>query len=570
MSFTLETSRTGKDAIVYNRHKYRETYTVKSGDIVWKCLGRNCKASITTNSERTGIVSSKDCHTGPHPVTLRMLTPTSEPGINNSTSCNSPINNSQTLHEASGTPVSPRSAHLTTTSPTLLLRGCEESDRSVIGIQAENDVLKEELSRLRSEMRVILDHSIESDQRLLQYTEEVFPHPQHKPSTVPVTSESPIHSQTQSELDKAYLKIQQLQYQLELLSQPCNACAIFKEEAGNMIASIQCLEAENKSLKDIIQIRPKKISTQADQTTMSQLSLHNKLKVLNVNGNCNNEDDGGFTTVTSRRGRTQQKQPVRQHKLQRPKKKDQQHQSKLEEVTHIPFNDVTVIGDSHVRNLAKLLGNKVAGDTSICGVCRPGAGLLSMKTSIEAPRKHCYVLMAGTNDVDAGREDIVFEHLEEILSMYLKSSSVLVVPLTKRYDLPPNSHIHQTVNRVNAYMTELCGRYENVELVDIGGIGRQHHTSHGLHLRNSGKRLLTGLIAERLAGLPVTCSPHGTQTAGTSNSQSRPSLEYGRGSATVSKPTIIAVPRENQSSQVSDISSVVSFLKGKQTLIPDT
>lgn len=33
----------------------------------------------------------------------------------------------------------------------------------------------------------------------------------------------------------------------------------------------------------------------------------------------------------------------------------------------------------------------------------------------EPPRDHCYVLMAGTNDVAVGRNDIIFARLDDVL-----------------------------------------------------------------------------------------------------------------------------------------------------------
>lgn len=76
MLFILEVNKNRKDTIVYNNHKYREKYSVKSGDIVWQCLGRVCKASITTNNDKTAIHHSSDNHSGRHPVTMRSHTPT--------------------------------------------------------------------------------------------------------------------------------------------------------------------------------------------------------------------------------------------------------------------------------------------------------------------------------------------------------------------------------------------------------------------------------------------------------------------------------------------------------------
>ncbi|KAG8319561.1 hypothetical protein J6590_089270 [Homalodisca vitripennis] len=52
-------------------------------------------------------------------------------------------------------------------------------------IMKENEVLKEEIKSLQERLKIILDHSIESDQRLLKYTTEMFPTNHIKPANNP-------------------------------------------------------------------------------------------------------------------------------------------------------------------------------------------------------------------------------------------------------------------------------------------------------------------------------------------------------------------------------------------------
>lgn len=172
MSFTLEVSKTGKDAIIFNKFKYRECYSVKSGDIVWRCLGRSCKASIRTNSEKTGIFTISESHTGPHPVTLRTLTPTQQ---KHGRSFNSPnVRDSDVEVYSPPTPTTPE-ANFTTSSPTLdTTRETAELESTLKKTDAENADLKEQLAVLKERLNCVLDHTVESDARLLQYTNEIF------------------------------------------------------------------------------------------------------------------------------------------------------------------------------------------------------------------------------------------------------------------------------------------------------------------------------------------------------------------------------------------------------------
>ncbi|KAG8330624.1 hypothetical protein J6590_058691, partial [Homalodisca vitripennis] len=177
--------------------------------------------------------------------------------------------------------------------------------------------------------------------------------------------------------------------------------------------------------------------------------------------------------------------------------------------TKIPFLNVSVVGDSHARHLAPLISERTSHRTRVNGVCRPGDGLLTISsTSIPPPDPQgCLVLLAGTNDVTAGRQTDIFQHFEEIIKQHEQTSRILVTSLPHRHDLPPSSHIHDAVSLVNHYLEELCVRYKGAELVDIRHIRRKHFTQHGLHLRASGKILLADAIVRGLAGMSLPRRP---------------------------------------------------------------
>lgn len=73
MDFNVQLTKNGKPHIIFDNHKFRESYVSKGGDITWRCLGKSCNASIKTDADRTNIISSCNKHSGPHPVTIRSL-----------------------------------------------------------------------------------------------------------------------------------------------------------------------------------------------------------------------------------------------------------------------------------------------------------------------------------------------------------------------------------------------------------------------------------------------------------------------------------------------------------------
>ncbi|KAG8261159.1 hypothetical protein J6590_080204 [Homalodisca vitripennis] len=159
------------------------------------------------------------------------------------------------------------------------------------------------------------------------------------------------------------------------------------------------------------------------------------------------------------------------------------------------FHIVNVASDTAISHLKR---SGVDGVTNVCGTCKPGAGLLNTIPDAAPPPDNCFVLISGNNDVAAGRQNIIFNNLEEIIKN-CRTSKVLITPLFPRHDLPPDSPIQETIRVANAYISELCVRSEGVEMLDISRIGRQLFTSHGQHLRESGKRLLTCLMIAHLA-----------------------------------------------------------------------
>lgn len=239
-SFILEASKNGKDFIVYDSHKYRESYSLKCGDVVWRCLGKSCKASLKTNKEKTAIYFCNEVHSGTHPVTMRSLAQT-------------PPQRAQ--RSLSSTPVAVTSPLISTESARsrgldTLLESSSPAQHShpvcvTKDVQSENTALRKELAEVREELRVVLDHSIESDQRLLQFTDVLFQPPQSSLSANAST-------QTDTTDDHSYsaqLRIKELELKLSMLDRPCQSCARLKDEINSLSEVLHRLDKENNKLK---------------------------------------------------------------------------------------------------------------------------------------------------------------------------------------------------------------------------------------------------------------------------------------------------------------------------------
>lgn len=117
-------------------------------------------------------------------------------------------------------------------------------------------------------------------------------------------------------------------------------------------------------------------------------------------------------------------------------------------VLEVPFQDITVLGDCHIRSMAVDLKKEVKDRISVRGVCKLGAGLMNLAPTTEPLRDHSYVVMTGTNDAEVGYEKVITKRLQEVIEVCKRSSDLLLVPIWTRHDLPYNSPIQQTTGHV--------------------------------------------------------------------------------------------------------------------------
>ncbi|KAG8316101.1 hypothetical protein J6590_058851 [Homalodisca vitripennis] len=112
--------------------------------------------------------------------------------------------------------------------------------------------------------------------------------------------------------------------------------------------------------------------------------------------------------------------------------------------------------------MAGMVQSLVTAETAVLGVCKPGARLLGVvEGSQPPPPGSCSVLIAGANDIGAGRSSTIYQQLENQITMRTRQP-----------------------------------RCNGSELLDA--IERRHFTRHGQHLAMRGKRLLAELV---VAGL---------------------------------------------------------------------
>ncbi|KAG8301597.1 hypothetical protein J6590_049750 [Homalodisca vitripennis] len=458
--FKIEKTRTGKPCIIFNGIKYRHYRVLKNGETSWRCLGRSCGASIKTDVNQILVTAGDQTHTGEHPVTMRRSChrcpahprrPTrrlQHPRL-------SAPRPTQTLHRK------PHHRHLQPLPRLLLYHQPARHLALPLVHLTRPRPLNQKIFDLQEQMKVILDHSIESDQKLLEYTDQVFV----ARSSVNVST-SPPHAKNQ------YCQT------TDSFNRSCERCPLLKEEVQNMLTTIKTLEEEIKTLKNEKLLSFEKLNS---IQTPNNIIISNSYEILSK---IQEEDDTYTAVATKKKKRKSNKKKQTNHSIEKCKTK-KEYMFAENKKEKLPFKTVSIVGDSHARHLASMMRG-VDGVTNVCGTCKPGAGLLNTIPDAAPPPDNCFVLISGNNDVAAGRQNIIFNNLEEIIKN-CRTSKVLITPLCPRHDLPPDSPIQETIRVANAYISELCVRSEGL------------FTSHGQHLRESGKRLLTCLMIAHLA-----------------------------------------------------------------------
>ncbi|KAG8250943.1 hypothetical protein J6590_091476 [Homalodisca vitripennis] len=340
---------------------------------------------------------------------------------------------------------------------------------------AENQQLKHRLLQLEEQYKHVLDHSIESDTRLMQYTNQVF---------VAATSlvESPVRA---SVADCAVQCDPPLRASVADCAMQCELptdcgdqrCADTRDLVAGLKTTIEVLEAELNSLREkgssgCTREQPSEWSVVSDKRRHLPTKTNNKYQVLS----------------SLRHASPPSKSPA-MHRSPKEDRKNEKKKNKNNHKTNLPLSSIFIEGDSHVRGLVGHVRRKVARRTKVDGLCKPGAKLLEATSDVPPPGS-CCVIVAGTNDVASGQQCNVYRHLEQRIVTRLQTSGVVVSTLPHRHDLPPCHQINQE---------ELCARYRGAVVLDFNQISA--FTSHGMHLKQSSKHLLADLLIDCLRRL---------------------------------------------------------------------
>ncbi|KAG8249206.1 hypothetical protein J6590_026134 [Homalodisca vitripennis] len=507
MTLSIEQTKNGKPLLLYNNHKYKESHVLKNGDRAWRCLGGKCGAKRQAprvppcHHENALLLaySYPACRIS-RDTRLRI-----DPCCFVGTVCRDArvVEQNRTFHacslradsgcrdDASCRVTRDVRRHLDSTGSLDAAQSVPATEAA--DLVAENQMLKDHLLQLNDKYKRVLDHSIESDTRLMQYTDQVF-----------VANTSRLDSYVRASVADCGVQCDpphrasaaDCGVQCDL---PANCrdqwCTETKDLVASLRITIEVLEAEIRCLRGK---KMEKCGCDRGQPPEWTVVNHSR-KHLPVKTKNRYQALAG-----SQQSKRQLKPSVIPNTPSGEQKKEKTTRRRKPRTplpfsrTPLPFSSILIEGDSHTRDLADLVRRKITRVTKVKGVCKSGGKLLEAVADDSPAPGSCCVIIAGTNDVASGQQYNIYKHLEQRITRKLRTASVVVSTLLHRHDLPATHLIHQETALINNYIEELCERHHGAVVMDFNRIGRGAFTQHGMHLRSGSKHVLAELVVDSL------------------------------------------------------------------------
>ncbi|XP_039297274.1 uncharacterized protein LOC120354342 [Nilaparvata lugens] len=160
-------------------------------------------------------------------------------------------------------------------------------------------------------------------------------------------------------------------------------------------------------------------------------------------------------------------------------------------------NVVRIFGDSHGRDSVDNL-NRSELEKTTSGFIMPSAKFNPIVNNIKSGTRDLsnndhVVIVGGANDVYCNQAGSFLKSMLSLLQV-LNFTNVLISTIPIRYDLPEWSCVNEEIRKTNSRIKQYRGRMQNVKVIDLTDLKREHFTRHGLHLNWRGKKRMTDKI----------------------------------------------------------------------------
>ncbi|KAG8318746.1 hypothetical protein J6590_106712, partial [Homalodisca vitripennis] len=367
-------AKKGRSTLLYDNNKFRESYVLKSGESDHfhpsPPLSRRRPAAVspalasTSPSARAHVVSPSAAAVSPalaaaspSPAAVSLKPTTTSPAF-------AAIPTSQ---ELSLTPLA-LSSTCPSDSQTTLASSTLSPSSHIQDLEAENNILREEVSKLKDRITITTRCS-----------------PPAAPSTMDIAPQD----------------------------------------------HLEVMEAEIKCLKDEAKIYKERHEGSSHEWKVQINKKHRPRQVNNKN-KCFSQQDPEYKKVTKNNSNTSKNNLKTPNAITKETAKNKHTENKhktknfkkQQNLPPIIFQNVHIESDSHDRHIAGLLQGIIGPSPKVTAVVKPGAKFLSVTSDTLPPPHTCTIIIAGTNDVAAG------EHTS-LLNIYgiVQQSTYLEVPL---------------------------------------------------------------------------------------------------------------------------------------------
>lgn len=479
-TFLLEKTNKGNHKIVYKNFNYRKERTLVSKDISWRCMKGGCLATLRTDSLISKIIKTNGSHSHASPV--------------NTSHYPSPIGQSQIL---SG----PQSVNINHSTPQITVENAKfsqsnsswSSETSVLGeffstmpsnnnstsrlitetdyvkitseLQKRNRELTEEIEKLRtmSQNKNLVHTSTQTDQCISDKSTL---------STAPQAIETSVNVNRTTQTKSKYC---------------CDGCIKLQSDIVDL--NWNCLELKTK-------LKEKEVVTKNIKRN-SSLPKH-----LNIVGeNVVNSNNRGIVSIKKKKNSVKKDSTINSESCNKSFRKTKK---------------IMIVSDSQGRGIAPYLQKIVGDNVDVKGLVYPGAStdfiinnIINSGEVASLSANDYIVILVGTNDIESKASKIdgprtIADGIINKLSL-LPNTNVVLGTIPYRYDLPEESRVNKCIKKANNLIRDFILRNRNVGLLDTYLLHRRHHTRHGLHINNTGKKLIAVKIKDLLSSSLSNC-----------------------------------------------------------------
>jgi lysophospholipase L1-like esterase len=159
---------------------------------------------------------------------------------------------------------------------------------------------------------------------------------------------------------------------------------------------------------------------------------------------------------------------------------------------------VVLIGDSNTRGYVHKLESLLNNNYELYSVIKSGATTSELKETAkeEVSRLSCndvILINYGINDYEVNNVSLTLQNIIDFIQRN-NQTNIILMNLPYRYDLPNSIAVNRTITSLNRKLKKTLKAFPHTYFMEMDNT-RTLFTSHGLHMNNLGKQLVTCQIA---------------------------------------------------------------------------